>query len=37
MHHGANMSAVGTFILLALVVALLANYGSRIYFHRQGV
>ena len=36
-HVGANGGAVGYAVLLALVVAELANYGSRILYYRHGV
>ena len=37
LHVGANGGAVGYAVLLALVVAELVNYGSRILYYRHGV
>jgi len=37
LHVGANGGAVGYAVLLALVVAELVNYGSRILYYRRGL
>lgn len=37
LHVGANGGAVGYGVLLALVIAELVNYGSRIVFYRRGL
>ena len=36
LHVGANGGAVGYAVLLALVVAELVDYGSRILYYRHG-
>ena len=37
LHFGANGGAVGYAVLLALVIAELVNYGSRILYYRLGI
>ena len=37
LHLGANGGAVGYAVLLALVIAELVNYGSRILYYRRGL
>ena len=37
LHVGANGGAVGYGVLLALVIAELVNYGSRILYYRRGL
>jgi archaellum biogenesis protein FlaJ (TadC family) len=37
IHIGANVFAMAYHVLMAFVVAELANYGARIVYHRRGV